>query len=411
MTFPATSPLARPARPNPLAAGSDSAATTAPLEREATWLHLCNGLDPIRDGGMVPSILGMTGGLSRLGGRVMIVTPTPSRLDRFQVPQGVVLRGPESSENLERAVRSAQVVHIHGLWQGHTRRGAAAARASRVPYVIAAHGMAEPWALRHKRWKKSLYLALVEARNLRRAACLHALSRPEIGHLRALAPWAPVCFVPNGVDLARFENLPPRSELESRHPELCGRFVLLFFGRVHAKKGLDLLAEAMRQLAPEFPALHLLVAGKDDGAWTPFLRRMEQLQLRDRLTYVGHVGGEEARRVWAAADAFILPSYSEGFSMAILEALACRLPCLITTACHFPELAQAGGSITVEPKASDVTRGLRVLLSASDEDRRLLGRNGRRLVETEYTWDRQAARLAAVYQWLAGGGSPPACVE
>ncbi len=66
--------------------------------------------------------------------------------------------------------------------------------------MIAAHGMAEPWALSHKRWKKRLYLALVEARNLRRASCLHALSRPEIGHLRKLAPWTPVCFIPNGVD-------------------------------------------------------------------------------------------------------------------------------------------------------------------------------------------------------------------
>ena len=97
---------------------------------------------------------------------------------------------------------------MHGLWQGHTRRGARAARAARVPYLIAAHGMAEPWALRHKRWKKRLYLALVEAKNLRRASCLHALSRPEIGHLRELAPWTPICFVPNGVDLAAFDDLP-----------------------------------------------------------------------------------------------------------------------------------------------------------------------------------------------------------
>jgi len=372
------------------------------------WLHLCNGLDPVRDGGMVPSILGMTGALSRLGGDVTIVTPTPSRLDSLPLETLLTLKGPET--DLEAAVRAAEVVHLHGLWQGHTRRGARVARSARVPYLMAAHGMAEPWALRHKWWKKSLYLALVESRNLRLAACLHALSRPEIGHLRHLAPSTPICFVPNGVDLAFFDDLPARAALEQEHPELRGKYVLLFFGRVHVKKGLDLLAEALGRVASGYPILHLLVAGKDDGAWKPFAERIETLGLSERVTYVGHVGGEHARKVWAAADAFILPSYSEGFSMAILEALACSLPCVITTACHFPELADAHGAIVVNPEVNEVAQGLLDLLEMTDEERRWLGQNGRRLVENEYTWDKQADRLASVYRWLAGGGAQPDCI-
>ena len=146
--------------------------------RHSGWLHLCNGLDPVRDGGMVPSILGMTGALSRLGGDVTIVMPTPSRLDSLPVETLLTLKGPDT--DLEAAVRAAEVVHLHGLWQGHTRRGARAARSARVPYLMAAHGMAEPWALRHKRWKKSLYLALVESRNLRQAAC-HPLAQRRHG--------------------------------------------------------------------------------------------------------------------------------------------------------------------------------------------------------------------------------------
>jgi glycosyltransferase involved in cell wall biosynthesis len=378
------------------------------LARRSGWLHLCNGLDPVRDGGMVPSILGMTGAIHRGGGDVSIVSPTPSRLDGTAIEEGLTLKGPET--DLAAAVRSAEVVHIHGLWQGHTRRGASTARKAGIPYLITAHGMAEPWALRHKRWKKSLYLALVESRNLRRASCLHALSRPEIGHLRNLAPWTPICFVPNGVDLRLFDALPPRDALEQEHPELRGKFVLLFFGRVHVKKGLDMLAEALGALCPAFPALHLLVAGKDDGAWTPFRQRLSGLGMEDRVTYLGHVGGEQARRAWAAADAFVLPSYSEGFSMAILEALACSLPCVITKACHFPELGEADGGIVVEAETDAVTAGLRSLLEQSPGERRALGRKGRRLVETRYTWDRQADSLASVYRWLAGRGDRPDCV-
>jgi glycosyltransferase involved in cell wall biosynthesis len=379
----------------------------APQQRG--WVHICNGLDPRRDGGMVPSVLGMTGALARVREGVTIVTPTPSRLEPGRLAPGLRLEGPET--RIEDAVASAEVVHLHGLWQAQTRRGARAARALRVPYLIAVHGMADPWALRQKGWKKQIYLTLVEAANLRRASCLHALSRPEIEHLRAIAPWAPIGFVPNGVDLAPFDDLPPRSALEAEYPELRGKFVLLFFARLHAKKGLDLLAEALRLVAPERPELHLLVAGNDDGAWAPFLSRVEECGLRDRVTYLGHVSGEPARRAWGASDAFVLPSHSEGFSMAILEALACRLPCLITTACYFPELAGADGAIEVHPTIDGVTRGLRELMERGPDERATLGMNGRRLVEREYSWDRQALRLASIYEWLVGGGPPPDCVE
>src|SRR5262249_25803774 len=293
-----------------------------------------------------------------------------------------------------------EVVHLHGLWQVQTRRGARLARAARVPYLIAAHGMAEPWALRHKYWKKRIYLGLVEAKNLRWASCLHALSRPEIGHLRAIAPWSPVGFIPNGVDLAFADDLPDRSILEAEHPQLRGKFVLLFFSRLHIKKGLDLLGEALRRVVPDRPEVHLLLAGNDDGAWTPFRDRMEQLGLAGRMTYLGHVAGERARQVWAAADAFGPPSYSEGVSMASLEALARRLPGLITTACHFPELAAAEGAVVVSPHANAVTLGLLELLERTPAERAELGRRGRDLVQCDYTWDRQAVRLAAIYRWL-----------
>ncbi len=394
-----------PSLSDPSTASTERSQQTPVRFREG-WLHLCNGLDPVRDGGMVPSILGMTGALAEHTTPVTIVTPTPSRLGIMPLPLRVNLRGPET--DLEAVVRCAEVVHIHGLWQGHTRRGARAARLAGVPYLIAAHGMAEPWAMRHKAWKKKLYTALIEGKNLRRASCLHALSRPEIGHLRTLAPDTPVCFVPNGVDLGPLEYLPPRTELETEFPELAGKFLLLFFGRLHAKKGLDLLAQAMARLRPDYPDLHLLLAGTDDGALGPFLRQMSDAGLASRVTWVGHVSGARARQLWGAADAFVLPSYSEGFSMAVLEALACRLPVLITTACHFPELAAAEGGITVEPTAPDVTQGLRLLLERTPTERAELGRRGRALVERNYTWEQQAQRLANVYQWVAGGGAVPA---
>lgn len=138
---------------------------------------------------------------------------------------------------------------------------------------------------------------------------------------------------------------------------------------------------------------------------------MAERGLGRRLTFAGHVSGERARLAWSRADAFVLPSYSEGFSMAILEALAARKPVLITTACHFPDVAREDAGIVVEPNAPSVTRGLRELLNRSADQRRALGERGRQLVETHYTWHRQAERLAQVYRWMAGGGTAPDCVH
>src|SRR5689334_14279046 len=133
---------------------SASRAARAPAARgfHEGWLHVCNGLDPVRDGGMVPSILGMTGALAARGHPINIVTPTPSRLGDVALPAGVTLRGPETE--LDAVIRSAELVHMHGLWQVQTRLGSRLAGHAGVPYMVAAHGMAEPWAMRHKAWKK-----------------------------------------------------------------------------------------------------------------------------------------------------------------------------------------------------------------------------------------------------------------
>jgi glycosyltransferase involved in cell wall biosynthesis len=213
------------------------------------------------------------------------------------------------------------------------------------------------------------------------------------------------------VDLAPFENLPPRSALEAKYPELAGKFVLLFFGRIHVKKGLDLLAHALCTVGADHPALHVVLAGNDDGALAGFLGAVEARGMNDRVTVLGHTSGELAREVWGAADAFVLPSYSEGFSMAILEALAARKPCVVTTACHFPELAAADGAIVVEPNGDHVTRGIRSLLEMSASERAAMAQRGRTLVERNYTWDRQAERLSAVYRWVSRGGPAPESVE
>jgi glycosyltransferase involved in cell wall biosynthesis len=272
--------------------------------------------------------------------------------------------------------------------------------------------MADPWALRHKAWKKRLYLAMVERHALRGAACLHALTRSEARFLRELAPSTPVACVPNGVDLRPLDDLPSRHSVEATYPELAGKFTLLFLGRLHAKKGLDVLADALVRAWGTHDDWHLLLAGPEDGAGAPFLRRMSMLGLRGHVTVVGHVSGETTRRMWGAADAFVLPSRSEGFSMTVLESLAARVPPIVTTACHFPELAEVGAGLVCEPDAESLAEALHTLrFERTAEDRARCGERGRALVEQQFTWETQARRLVQVYRWLADRGPRPDVVE
>ena len=389
--------------------GQSQATLHAPVK--GGFVHLCNGLDPIRDGGMVPSILGMTGGLAELGRtHVDIVTITPSRNDLIEVPASLGLYGPDT--DYREAVRQARVLHIHGLWQRQTRIGGRVALNSHVPYLVAAHGMAEPWAMAQKPLKKAIYLRLIERHVLRNASCLHALTRPEIKFLKEIAPQTPVAWIPNGVNLKPLENLPSREFVEAEYPQIKGKFTLLFLSRLHVKKGLDMLAQALSQTWGKQNDWHLLVAGTEDGAGQAFADQIRSLDLGQNLTMVGHVGGEKARSMWAAADAFILPSRSEGFSMAVLEALAARVPSIITTACHFPELASNQSGIVCEPEIESIAAALRTIKSEMNaSDRSQMADRGRQLVEREYTWARQAARLEQVYGWVESGGSKPDFVE
>jgi glycosyltransferase involved in cell wall biosynthesis len=374
-------------------------------------VHVCNGLDPVRDGGMVPSILGMTGALAELGTTpTCIVTTTPSRAEMLAIPPSLKLYGPEV--DYRQAISDADVVHLHGLWQRQTRVGGREALRCGVPYVVAAHGMAEPWALKQKALKKAVYLRLVERSVLRNASCLHALTRPEREHLRRIAPRTPIAWIPNGVSLSPFEKLPARTQVETRYPQIAGKFTLLFLSRLHVKKGLDMLAQALADAWGTRPDWHLLVAGAEDGAGEPFVQQMKSLGLESHLTMVGHVAGEKAQEMWAAADAFILPSRSEGFSMSVLESLAASVPAVITTACHFPELAIHEGGLVCDPDVASIGRSLdRLKNEMTAADRSAMASRGRALAERDYTWASQARRLTQVYDWVRGGGARPDFVE
>ena len=317
---------------------------------------------------------------------------------------------------LSTRVIKESVLHVHGLWMYPGRLARQLSERTGAIRVVSSHGMLESWALQNSRWKKRLAAWLFENRNLRTADCLHALCQPEADNIRAYGLKNPIAVVPNGVDISAFQNPPGRGLLEARFPALRGRRWILFLSRIHPKKGLSHLLRAWAGVNGERGVRSaewmLVIAGPDELGHEAEMKRLaSDLGLERSVVFTGPLHGEEKLAALGGAELFVLPSFSEGFSMAVLEAAAAGLPVLLTPQCNFPELVSARGAFEVSPEAGSCAAGLQKLLSLSDSQRRQMGDNARKLAEASYSWSKVADQMLAVYRWLAVGGAPPASVR
>lgn len=317
--------------------------------------------------------------------------------------KGALLRGVLQQRAAE-VFAQADVVHLHGLWQAHSWVGGSLARQTKRPYVVSAHGMLDEWAFRHRGWKKKLYSAAVERANLRGAACLRALTETEAEDYRRYGLANPVAVIPNGVVLA------PEATSEAflaRFPELADKTRLLFMGRLHPKKGVEMLVEVWGRLAKEFPEAVLLVAGPDEVGMLPRLQAAaEAAGVSQQIRFLGMVRGKERDSLLAAADLFLLPSFSEGFSVATLEALGAAVPVLITTKCNFPEIARKGCGWVISPEAAELEAAMRKFFVTPKAERAVMGETGREMVRKEYDWRSIASQFAELFDWVRGGPRP-----
>lgn len=311
------------------------------------------------------------------------------------------------------ASRPLDLLHLHGLWMYcslATRRWAAQ---SGRPCVVSPHGMLDPWALANSGWKKRIARRFYEDDNLRRATCLHALCEPERQAIRDCGVTAPVCVIPNGVDPVA-ELLPPPPP-DWRRALPSATTALLYLGRLHPKKRVLELIQAWHCAAAadrrSAASWRLIIAGTGPGDYIQRLReRIVELGLSETVHLIGPQYGDAKAATFAAADAFVLPSLSEGLPMAALEAWSYNLPALLTPQCNLPAGFAAGAALQIAPEAGGIAAGLRALFAMGPDERRMMGRKGGDLVAARFTWSRVAAEFHAVYYWLLGKGSRPSSI-
>jgi poly(glycerol-phosphate) alpha-glucosyltransferase len=308
----------------------------------------------------------------------------------------------------------------------------------------------DTWALQNSRWKKKIASLLFKTKQLKQATCFRALCQAEADAIRAYGLKQRIEVVPNGVDLpenlttiehlGRCEKEQPKvgpkgegvGSTESKDTENTERKKkLLFLGRIHPKKGLVGMLKTWAQIQNPKSGIQnsrewqLVIAGWDQGGHegelielcselglsvvqrskhVPCSATAQEVEGADVVFYGPAFGGEKDQLL-RGADAFVLPSFSEGLPMSVLEAWAYGLPVVMTPECNLPEgfATQAALEIRNGEMGNAKWDGLWALLDMSDSDRIEMGGRGRRLVEQKFTWPKVASQMKALYEEILGG--------
>ncbi len=307
---------------------------------------------------------------------------------------------PVVSSSIPEKPDSQTIAHFHGLWQPSHAMLAARCRSRGIPYLVSTHGMLEPWAWRHKRWKKQPYFYLIERRFLTGARYLLATAEAEVSHLAGFFPRADIQLISLGITGdARPDYASARLHFGWRDDE----WILLFLSRIHEKKGLELLLDALAALEPARPpSLRLVIVGGGEPQYVNRLkaRCAAKKSKLPRIEWHGERWGMEKWSYFQGADLFCLPTHSENFGLVVLEACQVGTPPLTTTATPWTSMLNEGRGYIAEPDSESVGSALRTAFQDGKADaarRESLAR----WAHTTFSWDLLAERYAALYRRIA----------
>lgn len=299
------------------------------------------------------------------------------------------------------AVPQCDVVHLHSLYLFHTWYTARLCRRHGVPYLLRPHGTLDPYLWRRHRGRKAVLEALFQNRVLREAAAIHYTAAEEMRLAAPYAQGAPGVVVPNGLDLAQYADLPAPGGFRARHPEIGNRRIVLFLSRLNFKKGLDVLIPAFARAARRHDDLHLVIAGPDDGQLAAAQGWVARDGIAGRTTFVGMLDHAAKLACFRDATMFALPSYSENFGIAIVEAMACGVPVAISDRVNIWREIEAAGAGLVAPPTVDGVAAEIDRLASDPPAAAAMGARGQRLVAEKFAWPTIARELESVYRSLA----------
>lgn len=372
-------------------------------------LHLAATLSPDH-GGPSKAVPAMCAAIRDSGHRAEIVTTTwKGRMESSVACAGDgppityhEVSWPQSygtSWSLAADVRSRisefDVVHVHQVYFFHGLIARLNCTREGIPVVISPHGVFDPFHRNVRPLKKAIYTRFVERRNIAQASAFHYASLAERDHAADAGMPDRAFVIPLAVELAPTCDVGPLLRL---HPNLAGKTLITFLGRITAKKRLDLVVDAFSKVAAANSQVHLVIAGPDrEGMGASVRAQIESLGIGAQASYVGVVTGEVRDALLAGSRMMVLPSESESFGLSVVEALAAGVPVIVSegVAVH-NEVAAGKAGLVVDRDSEMLADAIRSLIS--EDTHRWMSANARSLVSSNFGMQQMADGLEDMYR-------------
>lgn len=304
------------------------------------------------------------------------------------------------SRNMVQWLRDSNydLYHTNGLWMHCNHATCSAARSKVKPYVITPHGMLYPQALARSAWKKKMMMSLCFDRDIRKANCIHATCMQEMKYFRDLGYSNPVAVIGNPVPIPDYiENIPLERSINR----------IGFLGRLHPYKNVDGLIKAWARLGKITKNAELYIMGKGDDSYEAYLKELVHTLGLTNVVFAGFVNGRVKFENLATLTALFVPSISENFGMIITEALIMKVPVMASLGTPWEELNSRHCGWWVNNDLKTLSQTIEIALSLSEDEREVMGENGKKLVIEKYSDIQVANQMKQLYEWLIYGGTKP----
>jgi glycosyltransferase involved in cell wall biosynthesis len=310
---------------------------------------------------------------------------------------GLMLISPEMKGQLKKEIRDFDVIHMHSFRSYQNILTHHYAKKYEIPYILQAHGSVLP--IFQKQRLKKIFDIFFGYRILRDASKVIALTKTEAEQYKKMGvDEDKIEIVPNGIDLSEYDNLPKRGEFRKKYGIREDEKMILYLGRIHKIKGIDLLVAAFADLIKELDDVRLVIVGPDDGFLSTLKRQIGDFKIGDKILFTGPLYERDKLKAYVDADVYVLPSVYETFPVTVLEACACGTPVIVTDRCGIVDIVDKVGCVAEYDKGKLRDAISKVL---SDEGlRRSFGEEGGRLVREEFGWGEVVKKVEEVYLGL-----------